>query len=122
MEFTLNINCDNAAFAGGPLDEVATILDDVARRIRGGDREGSVRDTNGNTVGGFELAGEPDEDNEDQDEAENICQNEEHLYDAGRMDDPDGLEAMFRAHVAANALDVDPDNVDYTALARFLQE
>ncbi len=80
MKFLLNIHCDNAAFHGedcegdkGPLppntlcecaelqESVASTLEKVAQRVRGGDLDGyyhTILDTNGNNVGSF--AGKPD--------------------------------------------------------------
>lgn len=64
MEFTLNIDCDNAAFDGDPADEIVRLLHVVAMKIEGGYRDGNLVDLNGNTVGDFELT-EPDEEDED---------------------------------------------------------
>lgn len=55
MKFTVEIECDNAAFADWPGLEVARILRDVANRVDG-DAEGThgtCRDANGNRVGSW---------------------------------------------------------------------
>lgn len=62
MEFTLNIDCDNAAFGEEPEDEVVRLLHVAAMKIEGGYREGKLVDLNGNTVGDFELVADEDED------------------------------------------------------------
>lgn len=55
MHFQLNINMDNAAFEEQPLNEVARILEEEAKKLRYfGDQhtwENKLRDVNGNTVG-----------------------------------------------------------------------
>lgn len=57
MKFIVEINCDNAAFAEHPSNEVAGMLDDLAKRVRGtdpADYENDpfiIRDINGNRVG-----------------------------------------------------------------------
>lgn len=124
MEFTLTIECDNAAFADGSLAyELRTIMSRITGKIEGGAREGNAIDTNGNVVGGWSLGGDAaEEENEDQDEAENIAQNIEHLYDLGQAGDADGLEAAFREYAAENnGVWVDCDNVDFDQLVEFLQ-
>ena len=56
MRFTLKIdNYDNDAMTEIPYSETARILRDAARRIENGVTSGSIRDTNGNTVGSFEF-------------------------------------------------------------------
>ena len=62
MKFTLEINCDNAAFCDGLLGlELSRILGNAARMVEDlnehhvGDEWG-LRDTNGNTVGRCKLA------------------------------------------------------------------
>lgn len=60
VRFTLTIDMDNAAFEDGPTLEVARILAALAGRLGYDgnewlDDEGSVRDTNGNTVGGWTI-------------------------------------------------------------------
>jgi hypothetical protein len=141
MEFTLNIDCDNAAFSGDPLGEVQRLLHVAAMKIEGGYREGKLVDVNGNTVGEFELKGEPEDEEEDddgpftswegeeafnadQDAAEDICANVEPLYILARTE---GAEEAFEAAVRAYCDEqrikpFDPDNVDYTALAAFIRE
>jgi hypothetical protein len=58
MKFTLEINCDNAAFEGsGRNFEVVRILHklgkDFARSDSDAMESGNLRDVNGNTVGRF---------------------------------------------------------------------
>lgn len=58
MDFNLSINMDNAAFLdneGGAAGELANILHAMTDRILDGADFGFVRDTNGNTVGSFEI-------------------------------------------------------------------
>ena len=54
-KFTLEIRCDNAAFADDPHAEVARILALVSGRLSNGTNSGNAYDANGNTVGGFVL-------------------------------------------------------------------
>ena len=52
--FVISINCDNAAYHGGELeDSLAQNLQDIAAEIFLGNKEGIVRDYNGNTVGKY---------------------------------------------------------------------
>jgi len=53
MEFTLNFKMDNAAF--DMPTETTKILDKVARRLFNGETYGTIQDTNGNTVGKWEI-------------------------------------------------------------------
>ena len=53
MKFTLNIDCNNAAFEGDTDAEVARILKEVAEKIEGGASSGTISDINGNRVGYF---------------------------------------------------------------------
>lgn len=56
MDFTLTINCNNAAFQDGDLhEELSRILQDIASRVSSGRSKGSAVDINGNTVGTFEI-------------------------------------------------------------------
>jgi hypothetical protein len=58
----IQISTDSDAFRGPiwhPSQEVARILEDLARRIRAeGLEEGKLRDKNGNTVGTVTITGE----------------------------------------------------------------
>ena len=57
MKITIDIKTDNAAFQDYP-DELFDILNTVVNRITGyGEREGNLRDSNGNTVGKFKVTG-----------------------------------------------------------------
>ncbi len=55
MEFKLSINMDNAAFETHPEQEIGVILFDVALMVRKGLTDSPLRDSNGNTVGKFEI-------------------------------------------------------------------
>ncbi|MDQ3159305.1 MAG: hypothetical protein M3P98_04205 [bacterium] len=59
MKFKLEIKMDNAAFEGFNGNQLAYILERLARKLDGydfADGEGStLLDTNGNTVGGWEV-------------------------------------------------------------------
>ena len=54
-KFTLEVRCDNTAFADDPHAEVARILGFVSERLANGTNSGNAYDINGNTVGGFVL-------------------------------------------------------------------
>jgi hypothetical protein len=61
MRFKLDIQCDNAAFEE-PATEIARVLREAATRIEGGELPegsggGKLRDSNGNTVGGWAVTG-----------------------------------------------------------------
>jgi len=50
---TIKINTDNAAFQENP-NEIRTILEDLGYKLQNTkENEGSIRDTNGNTVGSW---------------------------------------------------------------------
>lgn len=70
MEFNIEINCDNAAFDGGPENEVASILRALAEKLTwNGIGDYHLRDANGNKVGRAWLEGVRDEaDEEDEDD------------------------------------------------------
>jgi hypothetical protein len=52
-EFILRIDTSNDAFIESPTYEVAQILENVARRVTTGKKNGVVWDSNGNKVGTF---------------------------------------------------------------------
>lgn len=54
--FWLSIECGNDAMR--TYEDIAEALRKVADRIENGTREGRIRDTNGNSVGGFEVVEE----------------------------------------------------------------
>jgi hypothetical protein len=57
MKITINIKTDNAAFEDYE-NELETILNHTANAISlGGDREGNLHDSNGNTCGSFKVTG-----------------------------------------------------------------
>lgn len=53
--FKLEFKTDNAAFLDDPMTEPANVLRRVALRIEYGETSGIVKDSNGNTIGSFEL-------------------------------------------------------------------
>lgn len=56
MRFTLDINCDNAAFDDDDLfHEVARILRDLATKVEDHDADRNILDVNGNFIGIAEL-------------------------------------------------------------------
>lgn len=60
MKATLTVNMDNSAFEENPHEELARILEGLARSLRGypcRDRSWGLRDANGNTVGIMEIEG-----------------------------------------------------------------
>lgn len=61
MEFKLEMDCNNDAFAEDLEVELARILRDVANKVRAGHGNGPVRDSNGNKVGSFEIIVEEEE-------------------------------------------------------------
>ena len=62
-KFTMQFNCDNAAFYDQDEDfdssEVVRILTDVRRKVASGEVTGNIRDINGNRVGSWELDIDP---------------------------------------------------------------
>ena len=54
--FKLEFKTDNAAFVDDPMCEPSNVLRRVATRIEYGETSGLVKDSNGNTVGYFELS------------------------------------------------------------------
>ena len=60
MQFTLAIESENEAFED-PQPEVVRILREVADQMERGTYCANIRDTNGNTVGTFELEVEDSE-------------------------------------------------------------
>jgi hypothetical protein len=54
--FTLSFDCDNSAFELRPAAEVCRLLRATAKRIENGVTDGKIMDSNGNSVGRFELA------------------------------------------------------------------
>jgi hypothetical protein len=60
MRATIKIQMDNAAFSDGNHGaELADILQDLANKVRQGETERRLRDTNGNPVGDFKIIGKP---------------------------------------------------------------
>jgi len=56
MRLAVKVDCDNAAFADNGLAvELGSILMDVVERLYDGDVAGTLVDSNGNTVGSWEL-------------------------------------------------------------------
>lgn len=59
MKFTVEIECDNAAFEAGPNEEIARILRDLADTLEAHPAAGGafpLRDINGNRVGAGVLS------------------------------------------------------------------
>lgn len=62
MQFVLSIDCDNGAFDGAPLSEIARILRETADRLESGYLPNNLQpfafgiyDINGNVVGSMAL-------------------------------------------------------------------
>ena len=58
MTFTLTLDMSNDAFGSTSASravELSLILGDVRRDLQNGQRDGRCRDTNGNTVGTWEI-------------------------------------------------------------------
>jgi hypothetical protein len=58
--FTLQISTNNEAFGGddwSQADEVKRILEEAVMAVHNGDQRGTLRDSNGNTVGEFFFDG-----------------------------------------------------------------
>ncbi len=56
MRFSVYIDCDGDAFAEDPTPEIARLLKQIAQRMeQDGESCGGLRDTNGNSCGGFEY-------------------------------------------------------------------
>ena len=56
MNIRIKVNTDNAAFQDDP-DELRDCLQAAVERIADGSREGTITDTNGNTVGEYKVTG-----------------------------------------------------------------
>jgi len=56
--FKMHIETDNDAFVENRTATLAWMLGEVIGRMSYGEREGNIRDMNGNTVGSFELTEE----------------------------------------------------------------
>ena len=59
-QFTLTINCDNAAFSPWAGRELARMLANVGKRLEDGRDDGYIWDHNGNNVGAYSLDLEDD--------------------------------------------------------------
>ncbi len=57
MKFSLEIECDNAAFEDEPATEIGRILREAAKRVEDGNIDFPLRDINGNTVGHAKTQG-----------------------------------------------------------------
>jgi hypothetical protein len=55
MKFVIEIQCDNDAFQPDANIELSYLLPRVSRRVEDGEKEGSIQDTNGQTVGSFRF-------------------------------------------------------------------
>lgn len=121
MQFKLTVDLDNAAFAGNIGGELGAVFARVTSKLGCGYTEGKVLDTNGNTVGHFELTGVP-EPNIDQSEAEDVCWNDSWLRRVGQSGDEVALEAELLDYVSEHGLSINTGNVDYEALVAFLRD
>jgi hypothetical protein len=54
MELKIQVNLDNASFEDNP-EEIKTLLENVANKVKAGYLQGLVKDSNGNNVGDFIL-------------------------------------------------------------------
>lgn len=130
VTFTLSIDSGNAALIDSPYHEVSRLLRAAARQIEDSRLDGKLVDSNGSTVGEFELEleeadeDEDDEDNtDDQDEAEAICSNDEHLYNVALTGSVEDLEFALRAWCDRQRIETfDPDKVDFAALSKFIND
>ena len=52
MQFVINFNMDNASFEWKE-QEISRILNKVSERVKKGELEGNIMDSNGNIVGEF---------------------------------------------------------------------
>ena len=58
MKIIINIKTDNEAFQDGFRDyEVKRILETIPKRIENGEKDGLLRDINGNNIGKFKVTG-----------------------------------------------------------------
>jgi hypothetical protein len=74
-KFTLEFECDNAAFSDGDeAHESSRLLEDIAAMVSQGRNNAAIYDVNGNRIGKWSFEGErieePDEDEEEEDEPE----------------------------------------------------
>ncbi len=55
MKLTIKINLDNAAFDGHEIPEIQRICETVCYKLFSGNRNDSLLDINGNTVGNYRI-------------------------------------------------------------------
>ena len=58
ISFKLKMDTDNAAYQNNGLsntDELAEVLEEITTKLKQGNKYGSIRDLNGNTVGSWEA-------------------------------------------------------------------
>lgn len=55
MKIKIDLNTDNAAFQDNKESEMMTVLRIAIRKIVRGEKDGNVMDSNGNTVGNFNV-------------------------------------------------------------------
>jgi len=55
MEFTLQFNMDNTAFDEDPETQINVTLSEIVTQIDKGKTYGKVKDSNGNTIGKWEI-------------------------------------------------------------------
>ena len=56
MQITIKLTCDNAAFLPETQPEIARILRKLAEEIEAGGEPDTIRDINGNVVGGLTVS------------------------------------------------------------------
>lgn len=55
MRYVLTVDMNNAAFEEAPSFELGCLLRHAAQRAQNGETHGTLRDSNGNTVGRFAI-------------------------------------------------------------------
>ena len=55
MKITIEFSTDNAAFSESPHQEISKVMSDALVKMNNGEGWGIIRDTNGNTIGHFEV-------------------------------------------------------------------
>ena len=119
MKFTLTIESSDAAMTNDPIETTVAALKTAITKLNNQTLDGNLRDANGNTIGSFELTADTES---DQDEAENVCQNVERLYDTARYGTAEDLEDEVRTWSSLQPFETfDPDNIDYDRLREFLR-
>jgi hypothetical protein len=100
MEFSIEMDCDNAAFEDDPAEEIARILNVTAGKLRSGRHGGDLVDVNGNRVGTFDLI----DDEEDEDEDDEMPTEARDIFDRAEAGDED-LEVLGVGQAANRVYD-----------------